>query len=280
VSNIELLRSDRRCGCSRLSTHIVATVGHELRAPLATALLYLGITANRLGEEPTDGPIRSALALATCELRKLERLLGRVIELEREGRVVVRARPVRLDEVVREAVRSVLASGSEARRQVRLELAGSISGWWDDSAVEQIVGNLVSNALKFGEGRPVRVALEMEPTGARLTVQDHGIGIRGVDQEAIFERHVRSPADRSGGLGLGLWIVKKLAEAHGGRVTVQSRPKHGATFTVKLPQLPPGRAVPIVGRLATAAVPARRRARRDPAAQPLKTQEPPARSHV
>ena len=112
-------------------------------------------------------------------------------------------------------------------------------GWWDDLAVEQIICNLLTNALKFGQGRPIRVAVESMLDGVRLIVQDRGVGIRAADRAAVFEQSVRAPVARSGGLGLGLWLVKKIVEGHAGQITVQSRTGQGTTFIVKLPQLRP-----------------------------------------
>ena len=240
-----------QCGETPSSARLVATVGHELRAPLAAALLYLGVTGRRLAGGPGDDAARRALSLATRELRKLERLIGRVIEIEQRGRALVRGRQVRLDRIVRDAVSSTVAGDPARRSQVELVVTEGLSGWWDDSAVEQIVGNLLSNALKFGEGRPVRVVLEPQDAGARLTVEDHGRGISGADHQIIFERRARATEERYGGLGLGLWIVKKLTEAHGGRVSVDSRPGQGATFIVSLPELRPRSDLPALGRPAS-----------------------------
>jgi signal transduction histidine kinase len=120
-------------------------------------------------------------------------------------------------------------------RTVRVEIGrGNLTDWWDDGAVEQIVQNLLSNALKFGEGRPVHVALDCVEHRARLSVRDQGGGLPASEQAQIFGRRVRSPLSRAPGMGLGLWFVRTLAEAHRGVVAVRSRPGEGATFTVSL----------------------------------------------
>ena len=108
-----------------------------------------------------------------------------------------------------------------------------VHGWWDQTAVEQIVTNLLTNALKFGQGGSVRLVVRATASaGVRIAVSDHGIGIAPADRERIFERHEHAPAAQGGGMGLGLWLVRELALAHGGRVTVRSRKGHGSTFTV------------------------------------------------
>jgi signal transduction histidine kinase len=212
-------------------------VGHELRAPLATALMYMGIVERRIEAGAGGSALRSALAVAREELLRIERLIVRVTELQRLGRPVLRPRQVDVGRVVGASVRRALFG--DAAAQVKLVAAPRpMVGWWDDAAVEQIVQNLLSNALKFGAGRPIQVAVEPTSDGARVVVRDQGIGIRPADLERIFRRDVRAPVERNGGLGLGLWLVRALAEAHRGRVTVQSRPGEGSTFTVLLRPLP------------------------------------------
>jgi len=100
--------------------------------------------------------------------------------------------------------------------------------------VEQIVGNLLSNALKFGLGRPIRIEVKPAEYGVHISVRDHGIGVLPADQEWIFERNRHATPEEGGGLGLGLWLVRELASAHGGWVTVESRKGRGSTFTVFL----------------------------------------------
>jgi signal transduction histidine kinase len=101
-----------------------------------------------------------------------------------------------------------------------------------------VLDNLLSNALKYGERQPVEIAIEGDETTVRLTVRDHGIGIPPDAQERIFQRFERLvPVRHFGGFGLGLWIVRQIIEAHGGRVEVESRPEEGSTFTVELPRV-------------------------------------------
>jgi signal transduction histidine kinase len=114
-----------------------------------------------------------------------------------------------------------------------------VDGRWDPVRVDQILTNLLTNALKYGRGKPVEVTLECDPHTAKLIVRDHGIGIAAPDLERIFEPFERAVPTRSyGGLGLGLYISRQLVEAHGGRVDVKSVPGEGTTFTVELPRTP------------------------------------------
>jgi signal transduction histidine kinase len=98
------------------------------------------------------------------------------------------------------------------------------------------VTNLVSNALKYGRGKPIEIRLESGDNKARLIVRDHGIGIPSEHKSRIFERFERATASRNyGGLGLGLYIVKQIVDALGGVIYVESEPGIGSTFTVELP---------------------------------------------
>jgi signal transduction histidine kinase len=218
---------------------IGATLTHELRTPLATALMYMGVAeqaadAGRRGER-----IHTALAVARKQILRIERLVARVVELEQSCRPVLAPRRLDLARVITEAVLCARRVAGPSGRLISMNPdAGRIVGWWDDDAIEQILQNLLSNALKFGEGRPIQVVLTADPSGvAHLVVRDEGVGIASTDCEHIFRRHFHAPPERSGGLGLGLWLVRALAEAHGGGVKVSSRLGFGTTFDVSLRSL-------------------------------------------
>jgi signal transduction histidine kinase len=114
--------------------------------------------------------------------------------------------------------------------------AERVVGVWDRLRVETIVSNLVSNAMKFGNGLPVRARVSRVGTMARLTIQDHGIGIVPEVRARIFEKFERAvPRQHYGGFGLGLWIARQLVIAHGGSIRVESEVGEGSTFTIELP---------------------------------------------
>ena len=117
-------------------------------------------------------------------------------------------------------------------------LPPKLEGRWDRLAAEQIVANLISNAIKYGAGSPVEVSLtEPAPGVAKIQVSDRGPGIASQDRERIFERFQRAvePGQRRSGFGIGLWLVRSLVQAHGGSIEVDSTPGQGSTFTVHLP---------------------------------------------
>ncbi|MFT3766826.1 MAG: HAMP domain-containing sensor histidine kinase [Minicystis sp.] len=124
-----------------------------------------------------------------------------------------------------------------ARCHLTLHAGEPIVGRWDRLHLEQVVGNLLANAIKYGAGAPVVIEVEAAGPRARIVVRDHGVGIAPEDQDRIFKRFARATHARTfQGLGLGLWIVRQIVEASGGTITVESRPGAGATFTVDLPR--------------------------------------------
>ena len=210
---------------------IVKLIRHELNTPLATALLYLRIAEGSAAALP-EGVVHSALRVARAEVQRLKTLLDTVTELECVGYATPRPRSINVGETVRATVQRLVAVRDPA--PVRVVTLGDLQGWWDRSMVEQIVGNLLSNALKFGLGRPIRIDVKQAQYGVHISVRDHGIGVAAADQEWIFERNMHATPEKGGGLGLGLWLVRELASAHGGWVTLESRKGRGSAFTVFL----------------------------------------------
>lgn len=139
-----------------------------------------------------------------------------------------------------------LQLGTEGARTTgnpfRVLATAPLLGRWDRVRVEQIVANLLFNAMKFGRGGPIEVSVVEEDGLARLRVQDEGIGIAADRLPRIFDRFERAVSAREyGGLGLGLYIVRSIVEALGGRVSVESALGVGSTFTVELPLAGPPR---------------------------------------
>jgi signal transduction histidine kinase len=120
-----------------------------------------------------------------------------------------------------------------------------VLGRWDPLRIEQVIANLLSNACKYGAGKPIEIQVGEEHGRARLSVQDHGIGIPAADRDRIFERFERAASRRHyGGLGLGLYISRQVVQAHAGAIRVQSQTGEGSTFIVDLPLQPASRELP------------------------------------
>jgi len=127
---------------------------------------------------------------------------------------------------------SALAAGSP----LEVDAPAAVVGCWDRLRLDQVLTNLLSNALKYGQGRPIRVEVRRRGERARVAVTDQGIGIAAEDQRRIFDRFERAATQVNvAGLGLGLWITRSMVEAMGGVISVVSRIGEGSTFMVELP---------------------------------------------
>ncbi len=222
----------------QLREEFIGVAAHELRTPLTTLQIVVQglLRAARPGPGWPPALVRQA-QLAELQVRRLTRLVEDVLEISRirSGRFEPRLEPLDLAEVVGTALAALQKTADDAG--CRVDFASEpVRGNWDRIAVERIAANLVGNAVKYGRGRPIEVAVRADGDAALLTVRDHGIGIAPADLARIFEMFERAVSAREyGGLGLGLYIVRRLAEAHGGSVSAESRPGEGATFTVSLP---------------------------------------------
>jgi signal transduction histidine kinase len=211
--------------------------------PEAPASLQIGAIEWNLAQP--GGAERDTLADSIQGLRRQVRRLTGLVDtvVTASGlawQAIVLAR-VELDlaALVRTVVTEATASPAGRDTPVTLDLEQSVMGLWDPVRVEQVVANLVSNAMKYGAGKPVRIVLRSTASEAMLSVQDEGPGIDPANRERIFERFFRAPAgDQAGGLGLGLAVVRELVEVMKGTVRVASEPGHGATFVIRLPRRP------------------------------------------
>jgi len=220
------------------SGRLAAALAHQIRTPLGAALMYLRLVEQEVGEQVSP-PLRDGLTLVSAEILKLDRLLANLMDMHRLGHLVIRPTLVDGARVVGEAVSRALPQPTSA--QVSVEIgAGDLTDWWDPSAVEQIVQTLISNAFKYGQGRPIAVNVDRVDASLRLRVSDSGVGIPAATHTRIFHGPPVAPKARTPGLGLGLWLVGRLAKAHGGSASVESRDGAGTTVTVTLnPQRPP-----------------------------------------
>jgi PAS domain S-box-containing protein len=227
----------------------LSIASHELKTPLTTLMLQVEAFERRLGDLTRDEArttVQNRIAVIRRQLERLHRLVTELLDLSRiiGGRLRLDLQLVDFGEVVRQVLSDLREHGEllHAETQVELDLEPGISGQWDRVRLEQVVGNLVSNAVKYGAGRPVIVSLRRQEDTAVLSVVDHGIGIPEADQARIFGRFERAASTRHyGGLGLGLYIVNQIVEAMGGAVDVVSAPGRGARFTVALPVSGPPR---------------------------------------
>jgi PAS domain S-box-containing protein len=224
----------------RLRDEFLSVASHELKTPLTSLSLQLHTLLKRArqGPRPEDAETAQRLEKAQRQLHKLSRMMDELLDVSRlaEGRLRLELRDVDLVQVVREVLERLQEEASRTGSRLELRADGPVVGHWDRTKLEQVVTNLVSNALKYGAGAPVEVQVHSSGALALLEVTDHGIGIAPEDLERIFGKFERAvPVRQYGGFGLGLYIVRQIVDALGGGVDAESTPGQGATFHLVLP---------------------------------------------
>jgi signal transduction histidine kinase len=214
----------------------LSIAGHELRTPLTTLRLQLHALQGTARAGPT--PLGERVGKVARQVRRLSALVEDLLDVARlnAGQPMLDVAWLELGGLARDAVERVLEGAPGAAHLLQVHAPQEVYGLWDGGRIEQVIVNLLLNALKYGPGKPVELTVSVTDDRAQLTVRDHGIGIAPEAQERIFGRFERAVSSRNfGGLGLGLWISRLLVEAHRGTLRVQSMPGEGAAFTVELP---------------------------------------------
>ncbi|MFP2897603.1 PAS domain S-box protein [Corallococcus sp. 4LFB] len=225
-----------------LRDEFLTVASHELKTPLTPLQLKLQSLVKDAQAAQTLEALRERV-LRTAEtisgqVRKMTTLINDLLEVTQ---LTGPAAPLRLEDVdladvVREEVERFKAQAEKAGCELIVDAAPGAVGHWDRHRLEQVVSSLLSNALKYGAGRPVTLKVERDRDRARLSVRDEGIGIAQGSLQAIFEKFTRAVSTRHyGGLGLGLFITRQIVEAHHGTLRAVSQPGQGATFLVELP---------------------------------------------
>jgi signal transduction histidine kinase len=172
------------------------------------------------------------------QFNRLTRLVDDMLDVARvqSGRLAYNAEDFDLNEMVKDALQRFAPQFEAAKSAVTFVPDKAAIGHWDRFRIEQVFINLLTNALKYGAGNPVEVQIKVNDAEVSLSVRDHGIGIKKEDQSRIFGQFERAiSANTISGLGLGLYISKKIIEAHKGDIIVESEAGKGSNFIVKLP---------------------------------------------
>ncbi|HYH97046.1 ATP-binding protein [Hyalangium sp.] len=225
----------------RKRDEFLAVASHELRTPFTPMRLYMQGLLNALRNPAKAAglePWVAKLETANTRLQRLARLVEELFDVSRLSydKLPLRRGEVDLSLLAAEAGERWQEELARVRCTYTLKAPAPVVGQWDGMRLEQVIDNLLSNAMKFGPGQPIHLTVTKGSGCARLTVRDFGKGIAPEDQGRIFERFERAVSEENyGGFGLGLWIAREVVQAHGGHLSVESAPGQGATFTVELP---------------------------------------------
>jgi len=232
----------------RARDEFLAVASHELKTPLTPLRLSIQALQRLVARGELSGdPARrlgTALSRADGQMHRLVRLVDYLLDVSRitTRRLRLQLEPTDLSAAIHEVLERHRAELSQAGCTVSVAAPSGVVGRWDRLRIEQVVTNLLTNAMKYAPG-PIDVAVDAFESRTRLVVRDRGPGIARQDQERIFLPFERAVSYlRASGFGLGLFIVRQIVDAHGGTVRLESAPGQGSTFTVELPRQPPASA--------------------------------------
>jgi signal transduction histidine kinase len=228
----------------RARDEFISIASHELKTPLTALRLRLGSAERWLSAGVPETPVKvgHALGAASTVTDRLARLIDDLLDVSRltSRRMVLDLEEVDLGTLLGDVATHLREQAQDSGSTILLDIdaaGGPLTGRWDRVRLEQVVTNLLSNAIKYGAGKDIVIAARSDGERVAVTVKDAGIGISKADQSRIFHAFERvASVHRVGGLGLGLYIGRRIAEAHGGLLTVSSEPGQGSTFLLELPR--------------------------------------------
>ncbi len=233
---------DRVKGEVRARDEFLSIASHELKTPLTSMLLQLERMLHNIRNAPlakfSVAELMKTLANAEIQIRKLAKMINDLlnVSLITTGRLNLDLEQVDLSGVVKEVVKNSLDILKREGYKVYLDAKVSAVGKWDKLRIEQVITNFLSNAIKYGQGKPIEIKVTNRGSLARFRIKDQGIGIAPDQKSALFEKFKRGDEkEQNKGLGVGLYIANQIIKAHKGEIKVISKPKKGATFVVDLP---------------------------------------------
>ena len=227
-----------------LRDEFLSIAAHELRTPIATLKLKLqGIQRLLRSSEALGGALKALperIKSADLQASRLTALVDRLLDVSRiaNGKLELTLEPTDLAEACKQVVEEFAETAEAQGTEMILRTPATLQGVWDRGRLVQVLGNLISNALKYGGGSPVEIHLAGSEDSVSVTVRDHGEGISTEHMGRIFDRFERAAAalGDQAGLGLGLYITRRIIESHGGNIEVTSTREAGTAFRATLPR--------------------------------------------
>jgi signal transduction histidine kinase len=230
----------RAVAAVRARDEFIALAAHELHTPVTALQLAADALVRRTNTASVNDIARTAERMAT-QVRRLARLIRQMLDASHVGarQMLLALERTDLREVVGALAEILGPRCDQAGCKLTIVADAPVVGEWDRTRIEQMLFSLLDNALKFGAGKPIEVSTTSDGTTATLSVRDHGPGIPPDRLDSVFDAFERAvPMENYGGLGLGLYVARAIARAHGGDLTAVSGNGEGTTFTARLPTRP------------------------------------------
>ena len=229
----------------RVRDDFMSMVSHELRTPLNTLYLETQVRKMHLAKgnlKPfTAEQLPTLIERDQRQIQNMVRLIDDMLDVTRLRRdaLSIRPKPFDLSALARRVIDNLAQQADAAGSHITLDAPFKVPGVWDEFRIEQVLTNLLTNALRYGGGKPVKVEVAQNEGLATMSVRDRGIGVAEADQARIFEQFERTDDSRkhAAGLGLGLYITREIVRAHGGTIALESVAGEGSLFEVTLPLL-------------------------------------------
>lgn len=226
----------------RTRDEFLSIASHELKTPLTSILLNIQGSLKKIQKvsnlTPETKEIVKMLETSKKQSQRLSRLINDLLNVSvaSTGRLKIERETLDLVELVKEVILHFKAQFRNHKIQVVVDLPEKLEGKWDRVRIEQVIANLISNAIKYGNNKPILITVKKRKKCAEISIRDNGIGIKKSDQNAIFDRFKRAVSSKDySGLGVGLYICHQIVEAHNGKLSVESELNKGSTFIIELP---------------------------------------------
>ncbi len=226
----------------KMRDDFMSLVGHELRTPLNTLHVETQLRQIQIAKGNmvafTPEKLQEMIARDGRQIQSMIRLINDMNDVSRidNDKLTIRIAESNLSSLLQRIAEDLSFQAKAANREFIVALEENVIGMWDEFRIEQIIINLLTNALRYGGDRDIDINLQAHNGFAQLKVRDYGVGINLDEQQRIFEKFVRGENKKvSEGLGMGLYIARQLAHAHKGELSVESKPGEGSTFILSLP---------------------------------------------
>jgi signal transduction histidine kinase/response regulator of citrate/malate metabolism len=227
----------------RIRDEFLNIAAHELRTPLTSLQLQMQLLLSHITKATTikSSILQKSLLAGEQQTKRLGNLINNLLDVSRMSnkKIELEKDIVDLSELLKDVISRFDSSLKHSGTKMTFRNSVNIKGKWDKFRLDQVMTNLISNAIKYGEGKPIKITIKTNKNKAVISIKDNGMGMNSEDKKKIFNRFVRTEAAKKyGGLGLGLYISKQIVEAHEGTISVNSSLNKGSEFIIKLPLNP------------------------------------------